>query len=75
MYEDENDHIEKYKKVETNCKNCDKFFGFLMRPVNEIFIGDFFCNLKCIDEFEKKQRKIKEGITEQTLNKGNKDVV
>lgn len=67
MYEDDSDNDKKYKRVETSCKNCSRFFGFVMRPVNEVFLGEFFCNLKCIDEYETKQRKIKEGITEKTL--------
>lgn len=60
MYDDVDDKQDKYKRVETSCKNCSRFFGFLMRPANEVFIGDFFCNIKCMDEYETKQRGIKE---------------
>ena len=64
MYDD--DH--KSKQITVECKNCGRFIMFMVIPQAEPKVIDFYCNLKCIDEYERKQRKTKEGITEQTLS-------
>lgn len=66
MYDDE--AKDQYRRVEISCKNCDRFIVFLIVPKNQPVIGKPFCNLKCIDEYETKQKKIKENLTEKTLN-------
>lgn len=58
-----------YEKVTVQCKNCERFISFYFKPKGQPLIGNWFCNLLCIDKFENKQRKIKEGITEQMLEK------
>jgi len=58
-----------HDKVTVSCKNCDKFITFFYKPKGQPLIGSFFCTLLCIDQYEKKQKKAKENLTEQTLKK------
>ena len=58
----------RYRRVEVACANCNKFFGFLMVPEAQPIIGKFYCNLKCINDYEKKRINKKEQLTEKTLS-------
>jgi len=62
MYDD--DH--KSKQITVECKNCGRFITFMVIPQAEPMVVDFYCNLKCIDEYKNRQR-TKEQITEKTL--------
>ncbi len=64
MYEDSHEH----KQITVECKFCDKFIAFMQVPKQEPIVGDFYCNLKCINDHEKKMKKEKENITEKTLS-------
>lgn len=64
MVDDSTEH----EKVTVKCKNCERFISFFFKPKGQPLIGNWFCNLICIDKYETRQRKIKEGITKKTLN-------
>ena len=65
MYDDETK--DQYKEIEFSCKNCDRHILFLIVPKNQPVLGEPFCNLKCIEDYVEKQKKIKENMTEHTL--------
>ncbi len=56
------------KYVEIRCFQCDKLIGLYYSSQPEIFKDQFFCTIKCkVENEEKKKRKQKENLTEQTL--------
>ncbi len=57
-----------YEKKTVQCKNCENFISFYFKPKGQPLIGNWFCNLLCIDRYEKKQKKLKENLTEKTLS-------
>lgn len=67
MYEDNENKITNTKRVEISCKNCGKFIIYYLMPKSAQIIGIPICTIKCELEYNDKQNKIKEGITEHTL--------
>jgi len=63
MYDDSHDN----KQITVECKFCGNFILYMQVPKQEPIVGDFFCNLKCINDQEKKMKKGKENINKKTL--------
>jgi len=61
------DDSSKYGKILVTCKNCSNHIAFFFKPKDMPLIGNFFCNLDCIKEYETKKRKINENFTQKTL--------
>jgi len=53
MYDESHEN----KRIIVSCRNCDRHISFIMIPKAEVLVGVFFCNLKCIDEYETKKAK------------------
>jgi len=46
---------DEYKFKELHCGNCDKYMGYI-NANHQHFPHDFFCNLKCLEEWSKKNK-------------------
>jgi len=46
---------EEYKFKELHCDKCDKYMGFI-NAKHQSFPHDFFCTLKCLEDWKTKNK-------------------